>query len=128
MMDTESPATDAVRLLSYNIRYAGLDTGTYSWEQRRDGVASVIRFHRPDLVTLQEVWMTQLDDLRERLSSLEWVGKRILDLVGLTDWEVFVLSDTPEEYDMLGWEATLPRLTTEVSFQDTDTGKIHTTV
>lgn len=45
-----------VRLLSYNVRYAGLDVDENAWAHRRDGVASVLRFHDPDAVCLQEVW------------------------------------------------------------------------
>lgn len=131
MTDTERTATDTVRLLSYNVRYAGLDTGANAWEQRRDGAASVVRFHRPGVVALQEVWTTQLDDLRERLPSFEWACKRLLDgehtpvgyrpdRFAVTDWEVFALSDAPGEYETPGWDATLPRFTTRVSFRETD--------
>lgn len=135
MTDTERPEDepDTVRLLSYNVRYAGLDTGANAWEQRRDGVASVVGFHRPDLVALQEVWMTQLDDLRERLPSFDWIGERILDgehtpvghrpdRFAVTDREVFALSEDPEAYEVPGWDASLPRVTTRVSFREVESG------
>ena len=48
----------ALRLLTYNVRYATLDTGENAWERRRDGVGSLVRFHDPDVVCLQEVWQT----------------------------------------------------------------------
>lgn len=133
MTDTGRRAADPLRLLSYNVRYAGLDTGANAWEQRRDGVASVVGFHRPDVVALQEVWMTQLDDLREWLPSFEWTGERILDgehtpvghrpdRFAVTDREVFALSDDPETYEVPGWDASLPRVTTRVSFRAVESG------
>lgn len=129
-MTEPDSAADAVRLLSYNVRYAGLDTGPNAWEGRRDGVASDVRFHRPDVVALQEVWMTQLDDLRDRLPALDWVGHRVLDgehtpigyrpdRFAVTDSEVFALSETPDAYDRPGWDATLPRLTTRATLRST---------
>ena len=33
------PATDRLRVGTYNIRYSSLDTGPRAWPRRRDGVA-----------------------------------------------------------------------------------------
>ncbi|RRJ61599.1 hypothetical protein EHV15_00385 [Paenibacillus oralis] len=48
--------------------------GENIWSSRRDMVAGIIRFHRPDLVGMQEVLHRQLEDLQERLPEYGWVG------------------------------------------------------
>lgn len=118
-----------VSFLSYNVRYAELDVGEHAWDERRDGVASLVRFHDPDVVCLQEVWRGQLPDLRERLPDYEWAGERVLDgehtPVGfrperftLEDEGVFSLSETPEDPTAFGWDSTIPRVTTEATLRD----------
>lgn len=119
----------SIRLLSYNVRYADIDGGEHAWAERRDGVASVVRFHRPDVVCLQEVWRGQLADLRDRLPAYEWTGREVLDghhtPVGYrsdrfagTDTRVFALSETPEALTVPGWDANVPRLTTRTTLVD----------
>lgn len=122
-----------LRLCSYNVRYAGLDTGEDAWANRRDGVASLLRFHAPDVVCLQEVWQEQLPDLRERLPDYEWVagdasngehtpvGYRP-DRFSVVDGGSFSLSETPEDLDAYDWDAAIPRVTTQATFEDDATG------
>lgn len=123
-----------VRLLSYNVRYAGLDFDENAWEHRRDGVASVLRFHDPDVVCLQEVWQSQLPDLRERLPAYEWVesgasngahtpiGYRA-DRFSVVEASAFSLSATPADLDAYDWGAAIPRLTTRATLEDGATGE-----
>lgn len=124
----------SLRVLSYNVRYAELDSGENAWSERRDGVASVIRFHDPDVVCLQEVWLDQLSDLRERLSGYEWVGHHAHngehtpigyrpERFSVADEAAFSLSETPEELNAVGWGATIPRITTTATLHDTETGR-----
>lgn len=122
----------SLRVLSYNVRYATLDTGEDDWVARREGVASVVRFHDPDLVCLQEVWQRQLADLRERLPGYEWaatgtgngehtpIGYRP-DRFSLVDQSAFSLSETPEDLTAIGWDGSIPRITTEATFTDDET-------
>lgn len=111
-----------LRVVSYNVRYAGLDDGERAWERRRDAVASVLRFHRPDVAALQEVWRGQLDDLAERLPALSWVERRNLggahtpighrSRVEAVDAGCFPPTPDPDEPTAPGWDAALPRFTT----------------
>jgi endonuclease/exonuclease/phosphatase family metal-dependent hydrolase len=113
----------SIRLLSYNVRYSTLDSGDDVWAERRDGVASVIRFHAPDVVCLQEVWEDQLSDLRDRLPAYAWVhadtasgehtpiGYRP-DRVTVRDSDAFSLSETPGDLHAMDWDTTVPRVTT----------------
>lgn len=123
-----------VGVLSYNVRYAEVDTGEDVWAKRRDGVASVIRFHDPDVVCLQEVWLDQLDDLRERLPGYEWVAHEVHNgehtPIGyrperfvVADEMALSLSETPDQPDAIGWNATIPRVTTTAVLEESDTGE-----
>lgn len=121
-----------LRLLSYNVRYATLDTGRLAWAERRDAVASTVRFHRPDAVAVQECWLGQLDDLRERLPAYDWVahpddngehtpvGYRP-DRLDLRDSGAVTLH--PEgERNVPGWDAAAPRQATHATLADRETG------
>jgi endonuclease/exonuclease/phosphatase family metal-dependent hydrolase len=116
------------RLLSYNVRYAGLDVGENAWKRRRDGVASVVRFHGPDVVCLQEVWQAQLADLRERLPGYEWVCTRSSggehtpvgyrpDRFDVVEEASFSLSETPDDLHAYDWDAAIPRVTTAATLR-----------
>lgn len=126
--------TVPLRCCSYNVRYAGLDVDENDWTSRRDGVASLLRFHDPDVVCLQEVWQAQLPDLRERLPGYEWVRsgasngehtpigyrRERLDSV---ESSAFSLSATPGDLDAYDWGAAIPRVTTRATLEDATTGE-----
>jgi len=128
--------SETLRVASYNVRVA-VDDGLDAWEQRVDDVASTIRFHDPDLIGLQEPRGHQLEDLRERLPTYEWlgVGRRggeegEFSPVGyrprrfdLEDSKTFWLSETPGEVGSVGWDAELPRIATWGRFRDRETDK-----
>ncbi len=121
-----------VRLLTYNVRYATLDSGDDVWRERRDGVAGLIRFHDPDVVCLQEVWADQFADLRTRLPAYGWVhaetssgehtpiGYRA-ERFEVRDREVFSLSETPEDLHAMDWETTVPRVSTAARLVESGT-------
>lgn len=126
------PATDRLRVGTYNIRYSSLDTGHRAWPRRRDGVAAAIALSRPDLVGLQECWLDQLPDLRERLPEYDWVAH------GAREGEHTPIGYRPDRLDCLddgqvglspsgepgsvGWDASLPRFCTWARFRDRTTG------
>ena len=112
-----------IRVLSYNVRYANRHDGHDAWHARRDGVADLVRFHRPDVVGFQEPLPGQRADLRDRLPEYDLFGRgRKRDdgdegcPIGVrTDrWRViddgtFWLSETPTK-PSTGWDATHPRI------------------
>jgi endonuclease/exonuclease/phosphatase family metal-dependent hydrolase len=128
--------TVSVRVMSYNIRYDNPgDSGRVAWEHRRDMVASMIRFHAPDVVGTQEGLLHQLYDLEEQLPEYEWIGvgrenggnefSAIFyrtDRLELLDHHTFWLSPTPTEPGSKGWDAALPRIVTWGRFRDRRTG------
>ncbi|MGM0448054.1 MAG: endonuclease/exonuclease/phosphatase family protein [Methanobacteriota archaeon] len=115
----------AIRMLSYNVRYANRGDHHDAWHDRRDAVARLVRFHHPDVAAFQEPLPDQRDDLRERLPGYAFVGRgREADgegegcpvAVRSDRWEVaasdtFWLSETPDE-PSTGWDASYPRIAT----------------
>lgn len=122
------PATnDAVKILSFNIRYGSADDGADAWPHRREMVYDVIRERDSDFVGLQEALRFQIDDIREAVPGYDEIG------VGRTDgrregeysailykpdrWRVaesgtFWLSDTPEIPGSTSWGNEITRIVT----------------
>ncbi len=129
---------DTVRVMSFNIRYDEPRDGVNAWSNRKQKVADVIRFHKADLVGVQEALLTQLRDLETMLPDMAWCG------VGRTDGKeageysailyrksrfqiqecrTFWLSPTPDVAGSKGWDAALPRIVTWAKFRDRVTKK-----
>ena len=114
-----------IRVLSYNVRYDNRHDGHDAWYARRDGVADLVRFHRPDVVAFQEPLSGQRADLRERLPEYDLLGRGRkgndagegcpigvrTDRWRAVDDGTFWLSETPGE-PSTGWDATHPRIAT----------------
>lgn len=136
MVSPSGSGSDTLKVMSYNVRYdAAQDTGRIAWSHRRDKVASVIRFHGPDVVGTQEGKLHQLYDLEARLPGYEWIGVGrdnggdefsaifySVDRLQLLDHHTYWLSPTPTEPGSVGWDAALPRVVTWARFQDRTTG------
>jgi endonuclease/exonuclease/phosphatase family metal-dependent hydrolase len=129
----DGDTTDALRVMTYNVRYATLDQGPRAWANRRDGVAAAVRLHRPDVLCLQEVWQDQLPDLRERLPDYEWATERHRtgehtpvgyrpERLAVEGFDTFALAPDPDAFGEVGWDAAVPRVATEVAFHDRRTG------
>jgi endonuclease/exonuclease/phosphatase family metal-dependent hydrolase len=122
-----------VRVMSYNVRYAGADDGPQSWANRRDAVATTVRFHRPDVVGVQECWGEQFQDLKARLPDYDWaavsddLGEHTpvayrRDRLTATSVERVGLTDADDDRTP-GWDATYPRYMTNVTFRTGDGGR-----
>ncbi len=70
---TPVPSSGDIRLVSYNVRYQGVDEEPYDWPQRKDRVLTELRRLSPDVIAFQEVWLDQLSDLKRGLPAYEWV-------------------------------------------------------
>lgn len=141
-LTTLTMAQDDIRVMSFNIRFANPNDGVDYWPNRKELVASMIRFHEADIVGLQEALRTQLDDLVELMPDYGWYGLCRTDgsvnpvpdnefsailyrksRFILLDSATFWLSENPEKPGSTGWDAALPRITSWVKFRDRASGK-----
>ena len=131
-------AAPPFRVMTYNIRYDDPRAGQIAWANRREMVASMIRFHHADIVGLQEALANQLADLERMLpgfvafgagrddggrkgefSAILYNKARFKFLSGATFW----LSETPGVAGSRGWDAAYPRVVTWAKFEERATGK-----
>lgn len=127
-----------VRVMSFNIRYDEPRDGVNAWSNRKQKVADVIRFHKADLVGVQEALLTQLRDLDEMLPDMAWCGVGRTDgkeageysailyrksRFQIQDCKTFWLSPTPDVAGSKGWDAAYPRVVTWAKFRDRVTKK-----
>lgn len=126
-------------VMTYNIRYAGAaDTGVIKWDHRKFFISSIIRYHQPDIIGLQEVTVSQLLYFDSILTNFSHAGVGRDDgkqggefspvffnnnlyehLADSTLW----LSPTPQQPSR-GWDAALPRICTWVKLKDRRNGTI----
>ena len=132
-----SAAENALRVMTFNIRYNEPRDGVNAWANRKTKVSDVIRFHKADLIGVQEALYNQLQDLEKLLPDFAWCGvgreganegefSAILyrkSRFKLLETKTFWLSETPETVGSKGWDANLPRIVTWAKFQDKRTKK-----
>lgn len=99
-----------VRVMTFNIRYAGGDKGEHAWVRRRDAVAERIRAADPDLLGLQEVEAVQADWIRERFPAYAFHGVGRVD--GVRKGEFAPILYRADRYELLEaghfWISTTP--------------------
>lgn len=107
------------RVMTFNIRYNEPRDGVNAWANRKTKVADVIRFHKADLVGVQEAQNNQLKDLEKLLPVFAWCGAGRTDekedgeysailyrkaRFKLLECKTFWLSETPEKAGSKGWD------------------------
>ncbi len=127
-----------LRIMTFNIRYENPHDGVNIWANRKDFVADVVRFQRPDLIGFQEAVKNQLDDLAERLPEYAWVGVGRDDGLAAGEYSpifyrkerfhysggsTFWLSEDPSKPGKNGWDASCQRIVTWGHFNDRVTGR-----
>jgi endonuclease/exonuclease/phosphatase family metal-dependent hydrolase len=128
-------STQSLIAISYNIRLDTHSDGDLRWSQRRDQLVRLLRFHRPDLIAVQEALPHQLRELLHGLGGYGYIGEgreggrsgehsalvyrrdRLVPLTAETYW----LSEEPDTRGSRGWGAKHPRIATEARFSDTVT-------
>ncbi|MFC1724048.1 endonuclease/exonuclease/phosphatase family protein [candidate division KSB1 bacterium] len=127
-----------LNVMSFNIRYNNPNDGENAWPNRKDKAASMIKFHKADIVGMQEVLKDQLDDLTALLPEYGWYGlgrddgKEAGEFMAVfyreerleaLEYSTFWLSETPEKVSM-GWDAACFRTITVIKFKDRLTNNI----
>lgn len=126
-----------IKVASFNVRYDEPKDAQNNWKYRKDNVAKVILFHDADVIGMQEVLHSQLQDLRKRLPEYKFVGvarddgkedgeyvpvffkaKRFEKLKNGTFW----LSDNPE-IPAKGWDADCKRVVSWVILKEKKSDK-----
>jgi len=129
---------EALRVMTFNIRYDNPNDGEDGWLNRRAKVGSMIRFHGADVVGLQEALRNQIADLEAALPHFGWFGTgrsaerdgehcAVLyrrDRLEVLAESTFWLSETPEVAGSRGWDAALPRIVTWGKLRDRRTGAV----
>lgn len=127
-----------MRIATYNIRQKNNhDTGNM-WNERKDAVANLIKFHNFEIFGVQEAFIDQVKDVQERLPDFKTVGVGRDD--GAEEGEhssifynknrfeatksgTFWLSATDTKQPNKGWDAALPRICTWAILKDKKSGK-----
>ncbi|MGX5818591.1 endonuclease/exonuclease/phosphatase family protein [Chitinophaga lutea] len=127
-----------LRAMTFNIRYDTPRDSANAWPRRIEKVTSLIRFHEPQIVGLQEALHHQLEDIAKALPQYKYLGVGrddgqqkgeysaiLYDASRLTllDQHTFWLSETPEKPGSKGWDADICRIVTYARFRDNATKK-----
>lgn len=129
---------DFLRVMSFNVLLDWRKEGQYVWSNRKDMVASMIRFHHVDIVGLQEPLSNQVNDLSKLLPEYAWLGVGREDGVNKGEFaaifylkerlepletSTFWLSEAADVPGSLGWDAACVRIATWAKFLDKKRGK-----
>lgn len=125
-----------IDVMTYNILYASFDSGPHSWDQRRQGIYTIVKGH--DFVGMQEVLPVQITDIMENTEGQYAALFRTRDadptsgegspiLYNKSRWKVlnsgyYWLSDTPLVPGSNTWGAAFNRILTFAFFSDTSSG------
>ena len=140
LLGTSLPA-QSLRIMTYNLRLPVESDGTNYWNNRRPLVASLIGYHQPDLIGVQEAFRRQLDEITTDHPEYAWFGvcrndgsttpdpdgefSAILyrkDRFDKLDGSTFWLSPEPEQAGSKGWDAAFPRIVTWARLRDKVSG------
>jgi len=130
-------AAAAIRVMTFNIRMNSPSDGPNAWPLRKELAAGTIAFQQAHIAGLQEVLLSQLEDLRGLLPGYDWVGVGrddgkeagefnpiffLRDRFRLLESSTFWLSEHPGRPGLKGWDAACARVVTWARLKDLWTG------
>lgn len=135
----KSEPVTSVNWATFNIRYDEPNDLQNNWKFRKDSVAKFIQTNNIDVIGMQEVLHSQMEDLKERLPEYEAVGvgrddgktageyaplffKK--DRFEVLDSNTFWLSQYPDSVGFIGWDGACCRIATWAKLKDKENGKI----
>jgi len=135
--EVQNSNSNSLRMMTYNIRFDNPADGVHAWPNRKELVASVIRFHKADIIGVQEALEHQIQDLMELLPGYDWVGvgrnedgggefSAILyrsSVLAVKAAQTFWLSESPDEPGSKSWDSSLPRIATWAHFVTSSDGR-----
>lgn len=126
-----------IKVITFNIRIDLQSDGKNAWDNRKENLVSLLKFHKPDIFGLQEAQKHQIDFIEKSLPEYSWFGvgrddgkdkgefaaifyrKDRFDTLSTS---TFWCSETPD-HPGLGWDAAYQRITTFGKFNDKLSGK-----
>ena len=138
LLFAQDSVSSSLRVITFNIRYNNPNDGEHAWPNRKERVASLIRFHQADLIGMQEVLKNQINDLESLLPGYSWIGVGRddgkdagefspifyrTDRFQLTDNGTFWLSETPDVIGSKSWDAAITRIANWAQFSDRNTSQ-----
>lgn len=130
---------DVLRFMSFNIRMDTARDAENAWPHRTVLVKSLIDYHHPQLIGMQEVLHGQLQYLSRNLEGYRHIGVGRDDgaqageyspvfyqtsTLELIDSGTFWLSLTPDKPGSKDWDSSLPRICTWGKFRHLKTGEV----
>ncbi len=131
---------ESLEVMSFNIRLDVPSDSTNNWSARKDNVCEMLASYQPDLLGMQEVLHSQLEDLKQGLPQYTVIGVARDDGMQsgeycpiffnterfeLLDQGNFSLSEQPDVFGIKGWDASYNRIATWVILRDkTTNGKL----
>ena len=127
---------DIYNVMSFNIRLDTPSDGINNWENRKEGIISIIKNQKIDILGVQEALPNQIDYLAKQFDGYSLIGQgrdggnngeysAILyneTRLMLNESGTFWLSETPN-IPSIGWDAALNRIVTFGEFKVLDSNK-----
>jgi len=119
-----SNSSENINIMTYNIRLDTEGDGINIWDNRKEGIVSLIKEERVDILGIQEGLPSQIEYLSKQLDGYSMIGEGrdggnngeysaiyYNNKMNLIETETFWLSETPE-IPSIGWDAAIKRITT----------------
>lgn len=113
-----------MKVMTFNLRLDVASDGENAWPNRVNHVVEVIKESKVDLIGMQEVLPSMLNDLTHRLDQFDWIGRGReagskgeyspiffnRNMFELVESGTFWLSETPYVEGSRSWDSHLPRI------------------
>ena len=120
-----SNTSEKVNIMTYNIRLDTETDGINMWDNRKEGIVSLIKEEDVDILGIQEALPNQIDYLSNQLKDYNYIGEGRnggnsgeysaiyfkSERISLKEEETFWLSETPG-VPSIGWDAAIKRIVT----------------
>ena len=120
-----SSSSENINIMTYNIRLDTEADGINMWDNRKEGIVSLIKEESVDILGIQEALPSQIEYLSKQLDDYSMIGEGRdggnsgeysaiyykSKKMSLIETETFWLSETPE-IPSIGWDAAINRITT----------------
>jgi len=120
-----SDTSEKINIMTYNIRLDTETDGINMWDNRKEGIVSLIKEESVDILGIQEALPSQIEYLSKQLDDYSMIGEGRdggnngeysaiyykSKKMKLIETETFWLSETPE-IPSIGWDAAINRIST----------------